>query len=133
MGAGALMVLVLAGAMLWVNQARPSSAPSSTPLTKTPEPLSPEPTPAAPVSPIKAVVPRKPPSPGFGYLTLDAHPWATVFLNGKVLDRTPVSRHPVPAGTYQVLFKNPELKKTVERTVTVKARQNTRIRVNLEP
>jgi serine/threonine-protein kinase len=49
-----------------------------------------------------------PPSPEplkVGYLTADAQPWATVLLDGKPLDKTPLSRFPVPSGNHTLVFR----------------------------
>ena len=40
-----------------------------------------------------------------GYLSADAEPWATVLLDGRPLDRTPLSRYPVPVGRHTLVFK----------------------------
>jgi hypothetical protein len=40
-----------------------------------------------------------------GYLTADAQPWATVLLDGKPLDKTPLSRFPVPSGNHTLVFR----------------------------
>lgn len=41
-----------------------------------------------------------------GYLSADADPWATVMLDGRLLDRTPLSRYPVPVGRHTLVFKS---------------------------
>lgn len=96
-------------------------------LTPTPEPaLAPEPvkagttrtkkqktkTPVEKTPTVASVAPNveasRPPPPvelKVGYLTADAAPWATVLLDGKVLDRTPLSRFPVPEGAHTLVFR----------------------------
>ncbi len=41
-----------------------------------------------------------------GYLSADAEPWATVLLDGQPLDRTPLSRFPVPVGKHTLVFRS---------------------------
>jgi len=41
-----------------------------------------------------------------GYLSADSDPWATVMLDGRLLDRTPLSRYPVPVGRHTLVFKS---------------------------
>jgi serine/threonine-protein kinase len=64
-----------------------------------------------------------------GYLTADATPWAEVSLNGRVLDRTPFVRYPVPAGRHSLEFRGPD--GVVRRqSVTVTAGQTVSVRVD---
>jgi eukaryotic-like serine/threonine-protein kinase len=42
-----------------------------------------------------------------GYLSADARPWARVLLDGKEIERTPLSRFPVPVGRHRLVFKGP--------------------------
>jgi hypothetical protein len=53
-----------------------------------------------------------------GFLTADAAPWADVFLDGRELDRTPLSRFPVPSGQHTLTFKSGDGRK-VERPVKI--------------
>jgi hypothetical protein len=43
-----------------------------------------------------------------GYLTADARPWAAVLLDGREVERTPVSRFPIPAGRHQLVLRGPQ-------------------------
>lgn len=75
--------------------------------------------------------PQRPPaveSVRVGYLTADARPWAAVLLDGREVERTPLSRFPVPVGTHQLVLLGPagqrevrELKVTEGQVVTVQA------------
>jgi hypothetical protein len=50
-----------------------------------------------------------------GQLNVNADPFAEVWLDGKKIGDTPLGGHPVPLGTHEVVFKNPEFG---ERRVT---------------
>jgi serine/threonine-protein kinase len=67
-----------------------------------------------------------------GYLTIDAQPWASVYLGNKLLGETPISRFPVEAGTFDLKFANPELDKVVHRRVRVDPGKDTLVRVSLQ-
>ena len=55
---------------------------------------------------------------GFGFVTLDADPWANVYLKGELLGQTPVRKRKVPAGKLKFVFKNDE--KVRSKWITVK-------------
>ncbi|MBK7857033.1 MAG: protein kinase [Archangiaceae bacterium] len=63
-----------------------------------------------------------------GFLTADAAPWAEVFLDGHALDRTPLSRFPVPSGSHTVTFKSSDGRK-IERPVRIEEGQVAVVRV----
>ena len=42
-----------------------------------------------------------------GYLTADARPWAAVLLDGREIERTPLSRFPVPIGRHRLILRGP--------------------------
>ena len=42
------------------------------------------------------------------YLTIASMPWANIYINGKLLGSTPISKHELPAGSYKIQFKNPK-------------------------
>ncbi|HUE87095.1 MAG TPA: PEGA domain-containing protein [Vicinamibacterales bacterium] len=57
-----------------------------------------------------------------GSMALNAQPWAEVWVNGKPVGETPIGSIAVPIGTYEVLFRHPELgEQTVRATVTATA------------
>jgi serine/threonine-protein kinase len=66
-----------------------------------------------------------------GYLTVDAEPWATVTVNGKVVGETPIAHIPVPAGTADVRLTNPETDKSTERRVEVSPGKVSYVRAEL--
>ena len=64
-----------------------------------------------------------------GYLTADASPWAEVSLEGRVLDRTPFVRYPLPVGKHTLVFRGPS-GETRERLVSVSEGKLTSVRVD---
>lgn len=54
---------------------------------------------------------------GVSYVTVDADPWAAVYVRGKLLGETPLSLFPVESGTVVVELRNPETGKHVEKTL----------------
>lgn len=63
-----------------------------------------------------------------GYLSADAEPWATVLLDGRPLDRTPLSRFPVPVGKHTLVFRSADgLEQT--RPLSVEEGKVTTVRV----
>ncbi len=67
-----------------------------------------------------------------GFLSVNASPWARVYIDGKkVADSTPLIRHSLPPGKYRIVFVNPDLpaRKTVE--VDVAAGEHVRQTVQL--
>jgi len=59
----------------------------------------------------QSVVVATPPALGpapqvkFGYLSADADPWADVLIDGRRLERTPLSRYPVTVGPHTLVFR----------------------------
>ena len=51
------------------------------------------------------------------YLTIASMPWANIYINGKLLGSTPISKHELPAGNYKIQFKNP--KAGIDKTIPV--------------
>ena len=55
-----------------------------------------------------------------GSMALNAQPWADVWVDGEKKGETPIGSISVPIGTHEVVFRHPELERTVVRaTVTV--------------
>lgn len=54
---------------------------------------------------------------GVAYLTIDAEPWAAVYVGGKLLGETPLSLFPVESGTVLLELRNPETGQHVEKTL----------------
>lgn len=147
----AVLTLVLSGVAWWRSR-EPKPAPLvvtiATPPPPTPEPVpvpevvaavrvEEEPKPEPPVVvavPPKKVTKRVPPPPPpaavrVGYLTADASPWAEVLLAGRVIDRTPFVRYPLPVGKHTLVFRGPG-GAVQERAVSVSAGKITAVRVD---
>ncbi|WP_342379859.1 serine/threonine protein kinase [Myxococcus stipitatus] len=114
-----------------VPVAPPSPAsPPSEPEEAAPPKVAPRP----PVS-VKAAETRgpiaMPKAPGaVGFLTVDARPWAVVSVDGREVDRTPLARYPLPPGRHLVVFHNPTLGLTEQRTVQVESGKVATVRVD---
>ena len=72
------------------------------------------------------------PSVAVGYLTADARPWAELFVDGKRVERTPLSRYPLPLGSHVLQFKNPELQREARRAITIVEGKTETVRVDFE-
>lgn len=142
--AGALLLLAVP-AVWWLFNSEPVPPPAKREAPVPPpmvviapvqiEPPQPEPQPdpaPAPVAkrPVKRVPPPPPPAQmRVGYLTADASPWAEVLLSGRVIDRTPFVRYPLPVGKHTLVFRGPagEIR---ERAVSVAEGKTTSVRVD---
>jgi hypothetical protein len=69
-------------------------------------------------------------APRVGYLSADAKPWAAIYLGGQQLERTPMSRYPLPAGEHLLVFKNPDLGKETRRRVLIEEGKEATLRVD---
>ncbi|MCP3138306.1 protein kinase domain-containing protein [Pyxidicoccus xibeiensis] len=72
------------------------------------------------------------PLSGTGFLTVDARPWAVISVDGREVDRTPLARYPLPAGRHSVVFHNPVLGRTEQRTVHIEPGGVVTLRVDFE-
>ena len=61
---------------------------------------------------------------------VNATPWAEVYIDGKHVGQTPIGRLSLPIGTYDIVFRHPELGEK-KRTTIVKAGAPTRITMDL--
>jgi eukaryotic-like serine/threonine-protein kinase len=132
---GVLAGLSLA-AVLWAHFTKPSTvdreaAPAPAPVTSGP-PLALPPTPASP-APLDSNARREErrPAVAAGFLSIDAKPWANVYVNGKLVGETPIDSYPVVAGAVNVKFVNPELKKTVSKRFQIGKGERLRLREDL--
>ena len=67
-----------------------------------------------------------------GTLSVNASPWGTVYVNGRLAGTTPLLRFPVRAGRAQVAIENPKLgRKVVD--VRIEPKQDTPLIVDLRP
>ncbi len=65
-----------------------------------------------------------------GTLSVNATPWAEVWIDGRNAGETPIANMPLPVGHHQLIFRHPELGEH-RRTVAVGAEGPTRIGVDL--
>jgi serine/threonine-protein kinase len=81
-------------------------------------------------------LPTRPPpvaAVAVGYLTVDARPWAELYVDGQRVDRTPLSRYPLRLGEHQLLFTNPQLRREIRRVVTIREGKTETVRVDFAP
>ena len=104
--------------------ASPRPAPAREVVAVTPPPV---------VSPPVTTAARTAPRPAAtGTLSVNASPWGTVYVNGRLAGTTPLLRFPVRAGRAQVAIENPKLgRKVVD--VHIEAKQDTPLIVDLRP
>jgi serine/threonine-protein kinase len=102
-------------------------APPKAPEVEVVKPPEPKPAVRRP-SPRPPGPPAAPSAVKVGYLSADASPWAEVLLGGKLLDRTPFAKFPLPTGKHVLLFRGPG-GETRKRTVTVSEGAVTAVRV----
>ncbi len=140
--AAAAVVAIVAGVGLLssreppkVAQAPPLPSIEAEPPTlqerRAPEPERREP-PRRPAPPPAAARARtKPVAVGTGFLSIDARPWASVFVDGTKVGDTPLAALPVEAGRHRVKLVNPETGKEHEEQVTVKAGEKSFLKADL--
>ncbi|MGA9521092.1 MAG: protein kinase [Myxococcaceae bacterium] len=104
-----------------------SEAPKSAPARS--RPVKKRSPPAAPAPATRKVAARP---TRVGYLSADATPWASLWVDGKKIDLTPISRYPLPVGRQEVVFRNPELDKEVRRTVVIEEGKVVTLNVDLQ-
>jgi serine/threonine-protein kinase len=68
---------------------------------------------------------------GVGYLTIDADPWASVFVNQKSIGETPLESFPVESGRVTLELKNAETGRKVTRMVDVAPGQHAYVKESL--
>jgi eukaryotic-like serine/threonine-protein kinase len=142
--AGVLLLGGTVGLWAWTRtpptEQPPAPAWVEAPRTVAPEPTVPEPsvpkpvvsTPAPTRAPSRKRVAPTPKGLTVGYLTANAKPWAAVFLGNQELDRTPMSRYPLPVGEHVLIFRNPDLGTEARRTVRITKGSIVTLEVNLE-
>jgi serine/threonine-protein kinase len=65
-----------------------------------------------------------------GVLSVNALPWANVWLDGQALGTTPVANMAVPIGTHEVVWRHPQLGER-RQSVTVTVRTPVRLVMDL--
>lgn len=112
----------------------PPTPPEPEPIAAVkPTPVEPTPTPAPTPRPI-AVKPQPKPAPaarGVGYLSIDATPWAHVFLGSEKIGETPIYAFPVKEGDAVLVFKNPDTGREVRKKVKIAAGQKAVVKADL--
>ena len=96
--------------------------PTPSPLAATPprQTTRPQPRPAAPrprpQQPVVQPPPaQRPAAEEWGYLSINANPFGTVFIDGVNVGDTPIDRHRVRPGTHTIRIENPGYKTLTER------------------
>ena len=56
-------------------------------------------------------------TPPGGRVSVNAIPWAQVFINGNLVGETPLANMPMPVGEHQVLFRHPQFGDRTERII----------------
>lgn len=92
--------------------------PRAAPAIVHQEPEPPPPPASKPVT--KALRPKAEPL-GTGYLSVDALPWAQVFVDGVEMGTTPMARIPLTAGRHRIRLYNPETGRAHEKMLQVRA------------
>lgn len=105
----------------------------------------PDPRPEPPLEPVKSEPPksrkvshavvkaeRPPAGVQVGFLSADAEPWAEVSVDGRVIDRTPFARFPLPVGAHELIFRGPDGRQQ-KRSVTVTPGKTEAVRVDFTP
>ena len=69
--------------------------------------------------------------PPRGTLSVNALPWAEVWIDGARIGETPIGNYSIPIGNHEVMFRHPELGEQ-RKTVTVGANGPVRIGVNMK-
>jgi PEGA domain-containing protein len=67
-----------------------------------------------------------------GTVSINASPWAQVFIDGMPFGETPIANARVPIGQHEILFRHPQLGE-VRRSVTVTVRETAKVGIDLRP
>jgi serine/threonine protein kinase len=117
LGIGLLAAAGAAGAVVATKRAKDppvvASRSTSTTIDTSTHPRSPQPNAStdtdAPTRTPSPPTPSPKPAIAMGSLSVNASPWATVRINGKLAGTTPILRFPVRAGRASVTIENPKL------------------------
>jgi hypothetical protein len=75
------------------------------------------------VSAINVIMPK-------GMMSLNAVPWASVFVDGESIGDTPIGNHAITIGPHEVVFRNPQLGEQ-RRVITVTLQSPVRLSVDM--
>ena len=106
-----LEVQVVAPAPSQPERTRPQAPPAPPAPPQPPAPPRPEVKPKPPKPPQAPAAPAAPPAPPKGTLRLGTSPGsppAQVYIDGKHIGGTPISKHPVVTGPHEVVFEWPD-------------------------
>lgn len=155
-GAGGAVLLLLLGIFVArVLLPPPPPAPVTRTVVEQPPEAPPRPAPSpvhepekapekepvkAPVKEPMASTPRvqaparkiEPAGPKIGYLSVDAKPWASVSVRGKVIGDTPLYKFPLDEGRVVIELKNADTGRSATRKVSIVRGKETSLKVNLE-
>jgi PEGA domain len=67
-----------------------------------------------------------------GSLSVNALPWAEVFIDGRSVGTTPLANLPVVIGSHEIVWRHPQLGER-RRTIIVTAQEPVRVGQNFEP
>ncbi len=122
-----------------VEPVEPMPAPAVPVEARTPPPVVDEPAPDASRprvrgrdadKPARPATKRDKPKARRGRLTLEARPWAEVYLGNKLLGTTPLINKSLPAGEVELRLRNPEA--GLERTITVEIHAGETVRTTID-
>ena len=71
-------------------------------------------------------------NPPNGTVSINAQPWAQVFIDGKAAGDTPIANLSVPPGEHEVVFRHPQLGERRQKTI-VQAGAATRVSATFNP
>ena len=71
-----------------------------------------------------------PSAPPMGRVSVNALPWAEVFVDGRKIGETPLAQVPIAVGAHEIVFRHPQLGEQ-SRSVTVTAAEPARLSVDL--
>ena len=69
-------------------------------------------------------------TPPNGSISINALPWADVWIDGKLVGETPLGNVSVPVGEHQIVFRHPELGERRQNAI-VRSDRPTRVSANL--
>ena len=96
--------------------AEPVTPEPVTPEPVTPEPVTPEPITHDPITPEPVTPEAATGDPAF--MTINAKPWATIYLDGKLVGNTPKKKHEITPGAHTVILKCGPCAEPQEQTLT---------------
>jgi len=109
----------------------PPTAPQTSPIVTAPVDTGASPTPVPLPNPPRHVPRKTLPNRGVGFLSIDAKPWAQVFVNGRLIGETPIDAYPVAGPTAEIRLVNPENSRQLTRKIRVVRGEKIRVKEDL--